>query len=401
MRLGEVRVGGEVVDSALGWFLPGPGSYTGEDTVEVCCHGSPVVLSAVVDAAVGLGARVAAGGEFTLRAFLNGRMDLAQAESVVSVVRAGSLAEAAAAVGGLNGGVKALAVRLQGGLVEVGARLEAALDFADEEGVSGALEGVGGAMVGLEEEAARALAGEQGAGGLGGRMVVALVGGVNVGKSTLFNRLLGQELAIVDAGPGTTRDMVRGEWWVDGRRVELVDTAGLRETGDRVEREGVRRSLATAARAGVVVVVVDGTRGWGEAEDQAWGVTGGRGLVVVNKADVCSGEGDVPEGLGAVPLRVSGLTGQGVPALREAIAERVGNGGGQAGLVVTGERQRQEMRAVLGCVRRARQVIERGEWVEMAAVELREARRHLDRLVGRDVEEDVLERVFREFCVGK
>ena len=164
VRLGEVRVGGEVVDSALGWFLPGPGSYTGEDTVEVCCHGSPVVLSAVVDAAVGLGARVAAGGEFTLRAFLNGRMDLAQAESVVSVVRAGSLAEAAAAVGGLNGGVKALAVRLQGGLVEVGARLEAALDFADEEGVSGALEGVGGAMVGLEEEAARALAGDAGVG---------------------------------------------------------------------------------------------------------------------------------------------------------------------------------------------------------------------------------------------
>jgi tRNA modification GTPase len=390
-----------MVDSALGWYLPGPGSFTGEDTVELCCHGSPVVLNAVVEAAVGFGARMAVGGEFTQRAFLNGRIDLAQAESVVSLVRAGSLSEAAAAAGGLSGGVGALAGELREALVGVCARLEAGLDFPEEAAVAGALAGVVEQVVDVEERAQRALAAGGGTGLVGGRWVVALVGAVNAGKSTLFNRLLGEELAIVDAAPGTTRDVVRGRWRVGGRWVELVDTAGLRPTGDRVEKEGIRRALATAGRAAVVVVVVDGTRGWGAAEEEAWEAAGDRGIVVVNKMDVAGVGVALGSKVGERALKLSGLTGEGVGRLRAAIAERVSGEVWEGGVVLAAERQRQEMGAVVECVGRARAVLAGGGLVEVAAVELRGALRGLERLLGRGVDDEVLAAVFRDFCVGK
>ncbi|MDI6871660.1 MAG: tRNA uridine-5-carboxymethylaminomethyl(34) synthesis GTPase MnmE [Bacillota bacterium] len=407
---------GRVLDEVLVAVARGPRSYTGEDVVEFFCHGGLVVLGEVLAALREAGARPAGPGEFTLRAFLNGRMDLSQAEAVVDVVRARSAEALQCAVGGLlgalGGRVRELAERLVGTL----AHLEASLDFPDEE-----VPPVTGADVAEElrtvQAGVRALLAGAGRGRLyreGLRAV--LVGRPNVGKSSLLNALVGRERAIVTGVPGTTRDVIEESVVLQGVPVCLVDTAGLRVARDLVEEEGIRRAREAARGASVAVLVVDGSEPLQE-EDRvaAECVRGQAAVVAVNKADrrPAVTDGEARELLpGRAVVRLSAKTGEGLPALEEAILAAgrtavAGEGGGTAGwegrqdALVTRARHEEALRRAEREIGAALSEVRREAGEELVAARVRRALHALGEITGESVDDDVLRAVFATFCIGK
>lgn len=393
---------GEAIDRGLALYFAAPASYTGEDVLELHGHGGPVVTDLLLARVLALGARIARPGEFTERAFLNGRMDLVQAEAVADLIDAATVEAARAARRTLDGEWSRRLGEIGNALNALRAEVEAAIDFPDEE-LDGADESAVGPRAG-EVLAALAAALEGAAHGqvLAEGLRVVIAGRPNVGKSSLLNALTGSDSAIVTEVPGTTRDAIHVRVQVDGVPVSLVDTAGLRPTEDRVERIGVERAWAAARDSNLVLLVVDSAAGFGREEEEiVAGLPAELPRVLVwNKVDLT---GEAP-GLWPAPdgpvVRVSARTGAGLGDLRRLLSKACG-GSTREGVFTARRRHLQALARVrdhLGEVRRLAGASQPGELV---AEELRQAQRALGEITGEVTSEEVLERIFSRFCIGK
>jgi tRNA modification GTPase len=403
VRLGTMPAGCGVRDLAIATAFPAPHSYTGEDVVEISAHGSPVILRGIVEDAVNAGARLAEPGEFTLRAFLNGRLDLVQAEAVGDLVEAVTPLQARVAFDQLDGTLTGAIGEIEQELFDLVARLEASIDFPEEGyhfitpgDVGDALERIAGGIGGLLGRARR------------GRMIregrqVAILGKPNVGKSSLFNSLVGTERAIVTAVPGTTRDLVSEEVDLAGLRVRLVDTAGLCETQDVVETVGVARARAAGSVADALIVVLDRSRGLDRDDERLLEETARQErLVVVNKIDLPPAWGE-SELVGIEAAWVSMETREGLAQVHAGVRALV-EGGEPPGEVpaVTNARHiglLEQAGAVLGQITKQVQLGRMPEDVVLA--DLRLAAQALWEITGRRTTEELLRAIFSRFCVGK
>ncbi|MFK7602896.1 tRNA uridine-5-carboxymethylaminomethyl(34) synthesis GTPase MnmE [Deinococcus sp. SM5_A1] len=377
---------GEVLDEGLCLVFREPRSYTGENVVELQSHGSPAVLSRVLARALELGARPARPGEFTLRAYLAGRLDLAQAEAVLGLVEAQTDGARRQASLGLSGALGARVARVAAGLIRALAAIQAMLDYP-EEGVpdEDRAEPLAQAQAELEALLASARAGQVST--RGARL--ALIGRPNAGKSSLLNALVGFERSIVTPTPGTTRDYLEAGLELAGVPVTLVDTAGLRETVDEIEAAGVRQARALAEAADLVLVLEDGSTA---REELPLDVTGtpARVIRLRTKSDLPAAWTD------SELLDVSAVTGAGLPQLREAVRVALLGDAARGEAWLTTERQADAARRALGHVGAAQTLPD-----DLAGYELEEALRALAEITGQDVQEDVVDAVFRNFCVGK
>ncbi|HZB91696.1 MAG TPA: tRNA uridine-5-carboxymethylaminomethyl(34) synthesis GTPase MnmE [Stellaceae bacterium] len=389
---------GEVIDDGLMLFFPAPRSFTGEDVAELQVHGGRAVVAALVEALAALGLRPAEAGEFTRRAFENGKLDLTAAEGLADLVAADTAAQRRQALRQLEGELGRLYEAWRARLLGALAQLEAEIDFP-EEGLPPALFArVTAAAAALREEIARHLADDRRGERLREGVAIAIIGPPNAGKSSLMNALARRDVAITAASAGTTRDVLEVALDLGGYPVLLADTAGLREAGDDVEAEGVRRARARAEAADLRLVLLDATR-----PEEAAGLAGlidGNALVIANKIDLAPGDGARwADELGAGPaLRLSVRTGEGMEGLlarlEAEIARRFAPG---AAPVVTRARHR---RALEDCVAALDRFPAAG-LPELAAEDLRAATRALGRITGRVDVEDMLDIIFREFCIGK
>lgn len=390
---------GALVDEVIVTYFAGPRSYTAEDVIEISCHGAPVVLRHCLDRAVRAGARLAEPGEFTLRAFLRGRIDLPQAEAVRDLIDATTLYQARVAAQQSQGSVSRRLAPLKKQLLELIALLEAGIDFAEDDiSVAPTSEILRRLDPIIEAAAALARSFQYGnlvRSGFG----LAIVGRPNVGKSSLFNRLLDQERAIVTSIPGTTRDLVSETAEFSGIPVRLVDTAGIRETIEPVEQLGIERSLQAMSDADLTIVVVDGAseRSPGDETLAAKAREQGRHIIAANKCDLnefhaCPGE-----------YRVSALTGEGFGELRRAILDTLAPRGelDVHGGFITSLRQENLLRESVRMLEKACQAACRGIPHEMLLLDLYCALEPIDAITGATTADDILNRIFTTFCIGK
>ena len=398
VRAAGVAIGDEVVAT----FFPAPRSYTREDVVEVSGHGSPVVLGAILEGMLEQGARLARPGEFTFRAYINGRLELSQAEAVADLIDAVTPLQARVAFDQLEGSLATAIAAVERRLFELIARLEASLDFPEEgyhfiEPHDAARDVRDIARV-VRELIARA--GEGRVIREGARVVIA--GRANVGKSSLFNRLIDAERAIVTSVAGTTRDLVSETVSVDGVPVLLVDTAGVRATRDEVEAEGVRRAEAAAGAATLLLLVLDRSVPLTIDDERLLGPsTGAARIVVANKADRPPAWSE--EAFAAVPT--SATTGEGIGDLRRRVTAALGREAQtDEPPRVTNTRHARLLREADGALSRAEALLAAPGGAaaeELVLVELHEARSAFDEIAGRRTPDDVLEHIFSRFCVGK
>jgi tRNA modification GTPase len=399
---------GTRLDEVVAAVFRAPRSYTGEDTVELSCHGGAVPARRVLAALRSAGARLAGPGEFTLRAFLRGRMDLAQAEAVADLVHAETESAGDLAVAQLAGALSRTIGALEDRVAESAAEVEARVDFAEDVGGIETPAHVRAMIREVSDELARLLAGSAWARAVREGVRVPLVGRPNAGKSSLFNALLGEERAIVAAEPGTTRDRVSERLEVAGAAVTLSDTAGVRDSANAVEAIGVERALATLDGAAVVVWVVDGAAPFARPDARfAAALAGRRVLGVLAKGDLPARvrEDELAWGDGGRParvVRVSAATGAGLDALRAALAGLLGadRAGGLAGAVAN-PRHADALARARAALGRAAAAADQGAPGEIVAFELRDALAALGEVTGRNVGEELLERIFARFCIGK
>lgn len=395
---------GGVIDEALAVLFPGPNSYTGEDCAEIHCHGSPVVLDEVLAAAFARGARQARGGEFTQRAFLSGRMDLIQAESVADLIDAESAGAARNAVGQLQGRMSRSVGGIYDALMDVVSRFYAIVDYPDEE-----IEPLQQAQIEqtLAESAERldALLATFSRGRLLKSGVPAVIlGKPNAGKSSLLNALLGYDRAIVTDIAGTTRDTVEEKVLVGSVLLRLCDTAGIRDAADTVERLGVERAQQAAQHAELALLVLDGSAPLTREDEEAIAAArrARRMLVLVNKADL-------PQVLDTAALRVrfgeviplSARSGAGVDALCRAVEELFAGGKTPRGELLTNARQAESAQRALDAVRRAEQALRSGLSPDAVLTDAEEALEALAEFSGKRVRDDLVATIFSRFCVGK
>jgi tRNA modification GTPase len=376
------------VDQVVVTYFEAPKSYTTEDLVEISCHGSPVVLRHCVEEAIKAGARLAEPGEFTLRAYLHGRLDLPRAEAVRDLIDSTTLYQAKIATQQIEGSVSRRIAPLKHMLVEMIALLEAGIDFAEDDIDVASWDQL---LLRLDPllHGIRRLSETFAYGNLvRSGMTLAIVGQPNVGKSSLFNRLLEQDRAIVTEIPGTTRDLISESASIGGIPVKLMDTAGIRESTDRIESLGIERSREAMADADLTLVVVDGSKPLTEA-DRA--LMRGRYILAANKADLGLA---VTEG-----IAVSAVTGQGIGKLREAIlpqaaaAEETG--------FITSLRQARCLEEAVQALERAQTAITENIPHEMLLLDLYSALRAIDAVTGATTADDILNRIFSTFCIGK
>ena len=385
----------ERIDEVLAVVMRAPKSYTGEDVAELQGHGGPLVMQRLLEAVLAAGARMAEPGEFTRRAFEAGRIDLSRAEAVAALIGARG-ERALRAAQAMNAGALAdRIVRLRQRLIAVLAELEGAIDFPDDAG-DAAPEAASARALGEISREMRAMARSYRP-ALFRPAEVALVGRVNAGKSSLLNALVGQERAIVDEEPGTTRDAVVAEVALDGVAVTLVDTAGEREDPERLERRGLELGRVRAARADLVVLVVDGAVGFGDVERRAWEAIAGAKLIAWNKRDLAAAH-ELPAD--ATVVETAATTGEGVGALGAAIARAVA-GDVEEGVTVVSERQAQALDDGAATLERAAAELTAGEPSELAAVDARRALDAMGRVTGETVDAEVLDAIFARFCIGK
>ena len=396
-----VDEGGDTLDEVMAVLMRAPSTYTREDVAEIHCHGGSASANAVLGRALALGARMASPGEFTRRAFMNGRIDLARAEAVMQLIGANSQAAARASLRQLEGGVSGFVRQVSGRLKDVLALLEASTDFPEE----------------VEEEAAarevaedmRKIAGEirshsdrRSARLLREGASIVLAGRPNVGKSSLMNALLNQERAIVTSIPGTTRDVLTERISLGGIMAEISDTAGLRDTQDPIERIGVERAKRATERADVVLIVLDAARSLDPSDVELLKSADERTIICLNKSDL-------PAVLTAQQLKsltdakimgISAQTGTGLDGLIDELKRRIAVGEENNGQL-TAQRHIELAQSAADSLDSAIDAIETGMPLDTAAIDIREALSTLSEITGENVTEAIIDRVFEQFCVGK
>lgn len=397
----------ECLDKGIALFFEGPHSFTGEDVLELQGHGGPIIMDCLVKAAIDAGARLAEPGEFTLRAFLNNKIDLLQAEAIADLINANSLQAAKSAARSLQGDFSNAVQSIVQSLIHLRMYVEAAIDFPEEE-----IDFLGdGKILGMLQKIKVKLAeinikAKQGALMSDGIKIV-ILGRPNAGKSSLLNALSGYEAAIVTDIPGTTRDVLKEHISIDGLLIQLVDTAGLREAQDQVEKEGVRRALQEITLADHVLLVVDGAKTletepgklfpeWMSAFPPGVGVT-----VLMNKIDKRNEASRLEKKKDHSVIYLSVKTGDGIPLFREHLKATVGFNENTEGNFIARRRH-------LEALSLAKQHIEAGEYQlrthkagELLADELRQAQLALDQITGKFTSDDLLGKIFSEFCIGK
>jgi len=394
----------EPIDAGLALFFPAPASYTGEHVLELHGHGGPVVVEALIARALELGARRAHAGEFTQRAFLNDKLDLAQAEAIADLIDAGSREALRAAMRSLQGEFSAMVRGLTEAVIDLRTYVEAAIDFPEEEidfladrELGERFQAVREHFAGVHESARQGRLLREG-------MTVVIAGRPNAGKSSLLNRLAGYEAAIVAPLPGTTRDVVRERIALDGMPLHVLDTAGLRHAGDAVEEEGMRRARAEIERADRVLFVIDAAEDPGSEafrEERARLPADVPVTLVLNKCDLATGLPLADTVTGPPRLHVSALTGAGIEELRAHLKGCMGFQTVEGGAISARLRHLESLaRARAHTEEAARQLTERRAG-ELVAEELRAAQQALDEITGEFTSDDLLARIFASFCIGK
>ena len=399
---------GGLIDQAVATFFKSPRSFTGEDVVEISCHGAPVVLEEVVRLAMTNGARMADPGEFTFRGFINGRIDLVQAEAIHDLIQAKTLYQAQVAIQQAHGSLSRLLAPLKKLLVELISLMEAGIDFAeddvpvaDSEMIQSHLNVILGKLAPLVESYSVGRIIREG-------ITLAIVGRPNVGKSSLFNRLLENERAIVTDIPGTTRDLISETAQIHGIPVRLMDTAGIRKTTNIVEMEGVARSYAALSESDLVLMVLDATDPWTSEDLALWEqIRELRHLVAINKCDLVNPGQSPPPPMQAGESKwtlVSAKSGVGIEELRKSILEIVSGRfaeSGSAQSIITNLRHQQMLLECQAQLKEALSAANRNEPHEMILLHLYGSLRPLDRITGATTVEDILGNIFSKFCIGK
>jgi tRNA modification GTPase len=396
---------GERVDEALLCLMRRPRSYTREDVVEISCHGGVMTTQRVLETVLAQGARVAEPGEFTKRAFLHGRLDLTQAEAVIDVINARTLASHRAALQQLDGALSRQLHELREQLVQVSVYLEAGIDFPEEDleliptgELVDRLASIAAQLMRLLQTFTRGRALREG-------LATAIIGRPNVGKSSLLNTLLGRDRAIVSPHPGTTRDTIEDTLDIEGVLLRIIDTAGIRATTDAIEQEGVRRAREAIERAELLLLVFDRSTTLTADDHLVLAETVGKPRVLVrNKCDlpVCW----TPEALGASDapcLDVSALRGEGFMALEHALVQQALGPAplGQVEVLLSRERHRQSLATALRDVQAAEQGLRQALPLEFVAFDVTEALQQVAEVLGESCAGEVLERIFSSFCIGK
>jgi tRNA modification GTPase len=399
------------IDEAVVTFFAAPNSYTGDDLVEIAAHGSPVVLDLLLRRALALGARLADPGEFTQRAFLSGKLDLTQAEAVRDLIDAQTLTQARQAASQMGGALSRRVAPIKESLVELVALLEAGIDFAEDDvdvtpqtEIARRIDTLIPPLTSLEASFARGHIVHDG-------LTMAIVGRPNAGKSSLFNRLVERDRAIVTATPGTTRDLVTERISLDGIPLELVDTAGLRETLEEIEQLGIERSRQALADAAIVLIVLDATQQLNHQERDLLGAVQGRSaLVAINKSDLAADrEGQnmlridelTAEEFHLPAVATSALTGDGIAALRAKILQQATGGAAAEPGLLTNLRQQNAVIAARTALDDGRRANQSNIPHEMILLDLYRALWALDSLTGQTTPDDILNLIFSTFCIGK
>jgi tRNA modification GTPase len=403
--LDEESASSDRIDEAVVTFFAAPNSYTGDDLVEIAAHGSPVVLDLLLRRALALGARLAEPGEFTQRAFLAGKLDLTQAEAVRDLIDAQTLTQARQAASQMGGALSRRVAPIKQSLVELIALLEAGIDFGEDDidvtpqhEIARRITEITPPLSALETSFARGRIVHDG-------LTLAIVGRPNAGKSSLFNRLVERDRAIVTATPGTTRDLVTERISLDGIPLELVDTAGLRDTLEEIEQLGIERSRQALADAAIVVVVLDATQPLNKEERSVLAALHGRpALVAINKSDLAAGNGtdlSTAEGFGLASVPTSALTGDGISPLREKILALATGGAAAEPGMLTNLRQQQSVTTAHSALNDAAHANQSSIPHEMILIDLYRALWALDSLTGQTTPDDILNLIFTTFCIGK
>ncbi|MBF0634211.1 MAG: tRNA uridine-5-carboxymethylaminomethyl(34) synthesis GTPase MnmE [Nitrospinae bacterium] len=403
---------GARIDEIIITVMESPRTYTREDIAEITCHGGPVVVKKILSRVLALGARMAQPGEFSKRAFLNGRIDLLQAEAIIDMIRARSEKGWKTAFSQLDGRLSQRLSHIENELLNVMADLEASIDFPEEE-IEIARDDVVTAKMGALKTSIEEMIASYGIGRIYREGIsVAIIGRPNVGKSSLMNALLERERVIVTPHPGTTRDTVEETLQIEGISVKIIDTAGLRQTEDMAEQLGVERSIQAGRESDVALFVFDGSEPLTEEDrnliTQVGGTAdlAGRDIIpVINKSDRgrIAEENEIIRIVGREPIRISAKTGEGLAELREKMVERIESKGELAGdgPPLTRERHLEQLRKMADSVERAIVALDRGMSREFVAADLADAKESLEELTGKVVSEQVLDKIFNEFCIGK
>lgn len=403
--LGELHdKDGRLLDVCMCTISRAPNSYTGEDTAEFHCHGSPVTLSLALAAMFSCGARQALGGEFTKRAFLNGRMDLTQAEAVIDLIEAETAETARNAASQLGGAILRKTDVIYNNLVDIISHFQAVLDYPDEDipdfQLSEYARTLADAAAQLEALARSFDRGEV----LKKGVKVAIVGRPNVGKSSVLNTLLGFDRAIVTEIPGTTRDTIEDTVRLGGVLLRLCDTAGLRQTPDEIERLGVERSRQAASEAQLILAVFDGSAQLCEEDYDAIALaqTAAHRIAIINKSDLSQrlDRSDVCEFFDKV-VETSVIEGSGIEELSEAIAELYPSSDAPAGEIITNARQAEAISRAADILKSALEALAEKQTPDVALTMVEEALGAVGQLTGKNVREDVTQAIFGRFCVGK
>jgi tRNA modification GTPase len=398
---------GDSIDRGLALYFPAPASYTGEHVLELQGHGGVLVQDLLLKRLLELGCRMARPGEFSERAFLNGKLDIAQAEAIADLIDAGSAAAARAAMRSMQGEFSAHVNELQAQITELRTLVEAAIDFPDEEldFVPGSVLGdrVAKIFIAFDLITTSARQGSLLREGLN----VVIAGKPNAGKSSLLNKLVGDEIAIVADQPGTTRDVLRQQIHLDGMPVNLIDTAGLRTTADAVEAEGVRRAVAELGRADRVLYILDAAAPAGEssASDLAADLRelpqGVPVTLIFNKIDLSGAQASVDESREPPQVFLSAKTGAGLDLLRAHLKSRAGYLSGETGALSARRRHLDALERAKSCVVQAAQILTTSRAFELFAEELRRAQLALGEITGEFTSDDLLGEIFSSFCIGK
>lgn len=396
---------GTCIDEVLALIMKGPHSYTAEDVLEIQCHGGREALESILQLILRSGARMANPGEFTERAFVNGRIDLAQAEAVMDVIQAKSRAGLTSAVSQLEGRLSKVINKTRKELTELVTRLEVMIDYPEEDLEDIAVPDVSGALQEMQEKLQHMLEESQNGRMIRDGVMAAIAGTPNAGKSSLLNRLLQEERAIVTDVPGTTRDVL--EEWITLRGVPvcLVDTAGIRETDDTVEKIGVSRARRYLDRADIILAVIDGSRPLtDEDKDILQSAANKNVIIVLNKTDLPSVMTSQDLSTYGFPIcPISASTGDGLEELKDRLLQEVLKGGFTDGpsALLTNTRHIELVRQSAEALERARQSLQDGMPLDCAVIDIRQAWDTLGSITGDTVHDDIVEEIFSRFCLGK